>query len=208
MNLSTALHTAQGSLFDTDDLLPPGLSFAPDFISRAEEAALLQIIHALPVRQARYHQYTARRRVYSFGAEDEAGGERLAPHERRFDLPPPVQALRARLAGWAGIQAAEFAQVMVSEYPRGAPLGWHRDAPHYELIAGVSLASTARLRFRPWAGMDNEAAAASRSIGLGLDLEPRSAYVMRGPARWAWQHSVPPVAALRFSITMRTLRAP
>lgn len=29
-----------------------------------------------------------------------------------------------------------------------------------------------------------------------LDLMPRSAYLMRGPASRAWQHSVPPVPGL------------
>jgi len=200
--MSTALHTAQASLFDTADLLPPGLSFMPDFISRDEEAALLGLVQALPVQQARYHQYTARRRVYTYGARDESR-QYTVDRARPLSLPPPMQALRQQLAAWVGIAPAAFTHVMVCEYQPGTPLGWHRDAPHYELIAGVSLGSAARLRFRPW-----PAEAPHKDDIIGLDLAPRSAYVMRGVARWGWQHSVPPVPALRYSVTMRTPRQP
>jgi alkylated DNA repair dioxygenase AlkB len=37
-------------------------------------------------------------------------------------------------------------------------------------------------------------------------LDPRSIYVMRGPARWQFQHSIPAVEKTRYSITFRTLR--
>jgi alkylated DNA repair protein (DNA oxidative demethylase) len=39
-----------------------------------------------------------------------------------------------------------------------------------------------------------------------VTLEPRSAYVLAGAARFAWQHSIPPTKALRYSITFRTLK--
>ena len=90
---------------------------------------------------------------------------------------------------------------MVAEYTPGTPLGWHRDAPDYELIAGVSLGSAARLRFRPWPPRDPK-----KDDILSLELAPRSAYRMAQTARWGWQHSVPPVPALRYSVTMRTVR--
>jgi len=38
-------------------------------------------------------------------------------------------------------------------------------------------------------------------------LLPRSAYLLRGPARRDWEHSIRPVGELRFSVTFRTLRA-
>jgi alkylated DNA repair dioxygenase AlkB len=94
-----------------------------------------------------------------------------------------------------------FVQVLASEYQPGVPLGWHRDVPDFEVVVGVSLASAARLRFRPYPWD-----AAHRKEVFSLDLEPRSIYMLRDQARWGWQHSVPPVKQLRYSITFRTAR--
>jgi alkylated DNA repair dioxygenase AlkB len=38
-------------------------------------------------------------------------------------------------------------------------------------------------------------------------VQPRSIYLLRGPARWEWQHSVSATRSLRYSITFRTRRA-
>ncbi len=112
------------------------------------------------------------------------------------------------MAGWAGLAADDFVHLMVARYDRGTPLGWHRDAPGYEVIAGVSLGAAARLRLRPWPHEPGVKSGAARGAdALSLELAPRSAYVLRGPSRWAWQHCVPPVPALRHSITLRTARA-
>ncbi|HEX7687590.1 MAG TPA: 2OG-Fe(II) oxygenase, partial [Burkholderiaceae bacterium] len=88
-----------------------------------------------------------------------------------------------------------------AEYAPGTPLGWHRDVPEFEDVFGVSLGSPALLRFRPW-----PPDAPKRSDIVRLTAAPRSIYALRGPARWAWQHSVAPVEALRWSITFRTRR--
>jgi alkylated DNA repair dioxygenase AlkB len=37
-------------------------------------------------------------------------------------------------------------------------------------------------------------------------LPRRSGYVLAGAARWVWQHSIPPVKELRYSVTYRQLR--
>jgi alkylated DNA repair dioxygenase AlkB len=37
-------------------------------------------------------------------------------------------------------------------------------------------------------------------------LEPRSAYLLSGAARYAWQRSIPSTKALRYSVTFRTLK--
>lgn len=197
----TAIHTAQSELFDdVAERLPEGLSFAPDFVSAAEEIALLRVVSALPLHEAKYKEYMAQRRVYAWRtAEDLEASSK--PGSTLDTLPAPLVALRERVAAWAGVAVGDFVHVMVSEYPVGAPLGWHRDAPMYELIVGVSLGNPARLRFRPW-----PPEAPKKADIVALDLAPRSAYVMRGRARWGWQHSLPPVTALRHSITMRTAR--
>ena len=161
---------------------PDGLVYEPEFIAAAEEAALLAGIRALPLEEARYREYTAKRRVAI------------------FDAPPAFLApLRDRLAGWMQLPAASLSYTLINEYRPGTALGWHRDSPEYESVAGVSLGTPCRLRFRPWPH------AKGRNHGaLELLLEPRSAYIMRGAVRWAWQHSVPAVKTLRYSITFRS----
>jgi alkylated DNA repair dioxygenase AlkB len=198
--MGTTIHTAQRSLFDPAEGLPHGLAYLPEFIDRDEERALIDVIAALPLREARYKEYSARRRVYAFGSRFDFDAYQLKPQPIGV-LPAPLQRLRERLAAWAGVAPDEFVHVMVAEYTPGSPLGWHRDAPDYELIAGVSLGSAARLRFRPWPPRDPK-----KDDILTLELAPRSAYRMAQTARWGWQHSVPPVPALRWSVTMRTVR--
>jgi alkylated DNA repair dioxygenase AlkB len=198
--MSTTIHTAQGNLFDPTEGLPHGLAYEAAFIDRDEERALIDVIAALPLREARYKEYTARRRVYAFGSRFDFDAYQLVPQPIGV-LPAPLQSLRERLAAWAGVAPDCFVHVMVAEYTPGSPLGWHRDAPDYELIAGVSLGSVARLRFRPWPPRDPK-----KDDIVTLDLAPRSAYRMAQTARWGWQHSVPPVPALRWSVTMRTVR--
>ncbi|MEP7282411.1 MAG: alpha-ketoglutarate-dependent dioxygenase AlkB [Rubrivivax sp.] len=224
--MTSVIDTAQRGLFGAvDDRLPPGLQFAADLVGPDEERALLAVLRTLPLQPARYHGYLARRRVFAWRAADDGGGAdddhrpREAGASERTpatssglgaslaELPPPLVRLRTRLARWAGIDEVDFVHAMVSEYTPGAPLGWHRDAPHYEHIVGVSLASAARLRWRPWPhDRGADAGPPARSSIVTLELPPRSAYAMQGPARWGWQHSLAPVAALRYSITMRTAR--
>jgi alkylated DNA repair dioxygenase AlkB len=112
--------------------------------------------------------------------------------------PEFLQPLIARVAGWLGVAVPDLKQVLINEYRTGTPLGWHRDAPEYDLVAGVSLGTPCRMRFRPFP---------PRSGGpvLSLELAPRSAYQLCGDVRWRWQHSVPATKALRYSITFRTL---
>jgi len=163
---------------------PPGFVYQADYLSREEERGLLDEIGRLAFEEARYRDYTARRRIVSWGPED-AKPEFLRP-------------LAGRVAGWLGVEAAELKQMLINEYRIGTPLGWHRDSPEFNLVAGVSLGAPCRMRFRPYP---------PRRGGpvLSLELAPRSAYQLCGDVRWRWQHSVPATKALRYSITFRTL---
>lgn len=189
----------QADLFAVQQDLPNGLSYLPDFISRAEERALLAAVQALEFREARYKTYSARRRVVRFGSELLLDAEDEESDFPRILFPPFLAALRDRVARWLELPAADFEHGLVTEYRPGTPLGWHRDAPHFEIIAGVSLADHCDMRFKPFGGTARDT--------LLLPLAPRSAYVMRGDIRWQWQHGIAPVKSLRYSITMRTLRA-
>ncbi len=175
-----------------------GLRYERDFLSRDEEAGLLDIVRTLPLHAARYKEYLARRRVVSFGGTYDFGVHQLIPG---LPLDERLVPLRDRVAHWLSVARNELVQVLVAEYVPGTPLGWHRDVPDFEVIAGVSLGNEALLRFRPYPPDDM----ARRQV-VHLRVAPRSIYKMEGAARWAWQHCVPPVTAQRWSITFRTMR--
>jgi alkylated DNA repair dioxygenase AlkB len=193
----------QGELFGAapalpSPVLPEGWHYQPDFLSDVEEALLLQWIAQLPFAAARYKAYEARRRVVSFGGRYDYDDNRLLPAE---PVPPALWPLRERVAAWGGVPATELAHALVAEYVPGTPLGWHRDVPDFERVFGISLGSPARLRFRPWPPVQPK-----KADVISVQLAPRSIYGIAGAARWNWQHSVAPTAALRWSITFRTLR--
>jgi len=186
----------QSDLFDARGAsLPEGFVYQPEFLTRDEEAELLRAAAALPLEEARYKQYTARRRVAYFGFAYDFSSNRLgeAPPLPAFLLP-----LRRKLARWMEVPEDALAHALINEYRPGTPLGWHRDAPDFERVAGVSLAEWARMRLRKYP--------AANDRPIRLELAPRSAYQMQGSARWRWQHSISATKGLRYSITFRTLR--
>ena len=178
--------------------LPPGSAYEAGFLSAAQERALLEFIQTLPLQEARYKEYTARRRVLSYGGAFDDDALELKPGGA---LPDELAGLRGRAAGWLGVAPQDLVHALVAEYRPGTPLGWHRDVPDFECVVGISLGSAARLRFRPYPPK-----APQRKDIVTLELQPGSIYKLTGASRWAWQHSVPPVEALRWSITFRTSR--
>ncbi len=188
---------SQTSLFAK--ALPPGLTYRPAFINGDEERALLESIRVLPLREAQYRQYTARRRTVNYGLSYDFQHLRA---EAAPPIPEFLAPLRIRAADWVGISPERFVQALVAEYRPGTPLGWHRDVPDFELVVGISLGGTARIRFRPYPWSPDR-----KKDVFALELEPRSAYILRDEARWGWQHSIPPTKVLRYSVTFRTLRA-
>jgi alkylated DNA repair dioxygenase AlkB len=175
-----------------------GFEYHPDFVSAREGAQLLDAVAAMPLAQAQYKQFTSRRRVLHFGGRYDFSNNELLPGG---PLPDILMPLRERIGAAAGIEPHMFTHAMIAEYQPGVQLGWHRDVPDFELVAGVSLGSTARLQFRPYPPKE-----LSRKHYFNASLDPGSLYILRGPARWEWQHRVPPVPQLRYSITFRTLR--
>jgi alkylated DNA repair dioxygenase AlkB len=181
-------------LFGADPRLPQGLSYKADLLTPAEEADLIARIAGLSFEPFEFRGYLGFRRVVSFGWRYDYMSQRLgaAPEPPEFLL-----ALRERLAVF-GRRPEAFSQVLVTEYAAGAGIGWHRDKPHFDEVAGVSLGGPCLFRFR-------------RRAGAGWDrvstpLEPRSAYLLSGAARGDWEHSIPPVDALRYSVTFRSRR--
>src|SRR5450432_2516882 len=176
--------------------LPAGWALRLDFIDADEERTLLELIATLPLHEARYKGYTARRRVAHFGTSYDYDDNRLLP---AAPLPTGLEPLRAKAAAWVGEPAEALVSALVAEYRPGVPLGWHRDVPDFETVVGVSLAGTARMRFRRYPPV-----APKKEDVVSLELAPRSAYMLRAEARWAWQHSIAPTPTLRYSITFRT----
>ena len=177
------------------DALPLGLGYRPALLSESEERALAARIEALPFRPFEFHGFLGNRRTVSFGWRyvfDGSGLEAAAP------MPDWLAPVRNLAAAAAGLEAEAFEHALITEYAPGAGIGWHRDRPVFGDVAGISLLAPARLRFRRKAGEKWERAA--------LLAAPRSLYLLKGEARDAWEHSIAPMAALRYSITLRTLR--
>jgi alkylated DNA repair dioxygenase AlkB len=193
-----AISVEQPLLFAAEPDLPQGMIYRDGFISPAEESQLLAHIRALPFREAQYKEWNARRRIVSYGGRYDFDRNILLEAE---PVPRFLHPLRERIAAWTGDSATQFSHVLLNEYRPGTPLGWHRDAPPFDTVVGVSLAGTARMRLRP------HLPARGREKTRFLDIAPRSAYVLRGPARWHWQHAISPTKVLRYSITFRTLSA-
>jgi alkylated DNA repair dioxygenase AlkB len=187
-------------LFAAD--LPEGFLYRPEFITVEEEAELNEAIARIAFAPFEMRGVVARRRVAFFGSAYDSGGADTPP------LPEFLMPLRGKLAALAHVEADEFAMALINEYPAGAPIGWHRDAPQYDLIAGVSLLSRCRMMLRPYVRPSAQAAAPGvrRTATHQIVLESRSAYLMRGEARAAYEHHIPAVRELRYSITFRTLR--
>jgi alkylated DNA repair dioxygenase AlkB len=184
-------------LFEHD--LPPGFHYRSDFITEADERHVLAAIADVAFSDFELRGVVARRRVAFFGqAYDRTTAEPLPA----FLLP-----LRATLAQWAGVEAEAFAMALINEYRPGSPIGWHRDAPQYGIVAGISLLSACRMKFRPYRTPASPGPKASRrSATAEIVLAPRSAYLMTRESRTAYEHHIPPVVALRYSLTFRTLR--
>ena len=175
--------------------LPQGFRYRPELIPPEDEGRLVAEFARLDLREYDFHGYLGKRRVLSFGTRYDDATRTLG---KATPIPDFLLSLRDKAAGFAGLDPAALAQALVTEYAPGAAIGWHRDRPVFADIIGVSFASPCRFRFRRKRGDGWERTAQT--------LEPRSVYLMRGPARDQWQHSIPPAEELRYSVTFRSLR--
>jgi alkylated DNA repair dioxygenase AlkB len=189
----------QPDLFSQHGALPAGLRYAENFVSPADEAALVAEIERLPFANAQYKEWQANRRIVSYGGRYDFSKNELEP---AGPIAPFLLDLRAAAARFVGVAAAQLTHALVAEYRAATQLGWHRDVPEFELVVGISLLGAARMRLRRY---PHVARAGRRS--LALDLAPRSIYCLTGEARWSWQHAISPTPGLRYSITFRSLRA-
>jgi alkylated DNA repair dioxygenase AlkB len=172
------------------------MHYATDLLTPQQEEALLHVLPSLPFKEFEFHGFLGKRRVASFGWHYDFNGAGLRLAEA---LPDFLLPLRERAARFAGVDSAALEHALLLDYPPGAAIGWHKDRPAFGDVIGISLLTPCTFRLRRRTGTKWE----RRS----LTAEPRSVYVLRGPARNEWEHSIPPVDARRYSITFRTLRA-
>ena len=182
-------------LFGGVPALPEGFKYERDVISRDMEASLLAKLRDLPFKEFQFHGYVGKRRVVSYGWQYDFNEARLRQTE---DIPAFLLPVREIAAAFASLDPGDLHHVLVTEYSAGSAIGWHRDKAVFGDVIGLSLLSACNFRLRRKVGTRWERAS--------IIAEPRSAYLMRGPSRTEWEHSIPAVDDLRYSITYRNLR--
>lgn len=186
------------TLFALTPLYPDGFEYFPDFISAEEEARLIEIVEQLQLRVFTFQGYEAKRKVASFGYDWSFETRTLS---KGLDIPKEFFPLIGKVAAHLAIDANDIAELLVTEYPEGSVINWHRDAPPFDAIIGISLMADCVFRLRP-----HDKALQDRKSIISCPVGRRSLYVMRDAARSDWQHSTAPVKEKRYSITLRTMR--
>ena len=186
----------QADLFEEQSLsFPDGFHYAPNVVPADMQADLVRLIGQMPLKQFDFHGYEGKRRVASYGWKFDFETQRLFHADPIPDNLLPVRDVAAR---FADMQSDELQQVLVTEYAPGAPIGWHRDKAAFGRVVGLSLLSICTFRLRRRSG--------SKWERFSTSADPGSAYLLSGAARHEWEHSIPPVERLRYSVTFRELR--
>ncbi len=185
-------------LFPTHFRAPHGFEYIPEFLSHEEEDDLVKHIRHIALHAFNFQGFQARRKTQSFGYDYSFDKRSLSKGE---DIPPQFLPLIAHVAELGGIEASSIAELLITEYPPGAVINWHRDAPPFKDVMGVSLLEDCAFKFRP-----HEKGLQGRKSVLSIPVARRSLYFIRGEARLQWEHSISPVAGTRYSITLRTLK--
>ncbi|MDF3077672.1 MAG: Uncharacterized protein K0S09_1561 [Sphingobacteriaceae bacterium] len=186
------------TLFPLENRLPEGFKYSPEFISPEEEKYLLDVIAHSELHTFTFQGFEAKRSVASFGYDWNFDSRKLSKGK---DIPEGLSFLIGKVAEYLCFQSDDFAEVLLTEYPVGSVINWHRDAPPFDVVVGISLLSDCTFRFRPY-----DKARQGRGSIISLPVKRRSLYVISGASRSGWEHSIQPVKAERFSITLRTLR--
>jgi alkylated DNA repair dioxygenase AlkB len=197
MRYAEAMHDQLGLFAPARPSLPEGFKYRSEVVSPEDERELLTHIRELPFKEFEFHGFTGKRRVVSYGWQYDFNDSKL---RKADDMPGFLLSLRETAAAFAGIDAARLQHVLVTEYGPGAAIGWHRDKAIFGEVVGISLLSACTFRLRRKAG--------EKWDRVSITAEPRSAYLLSGPSRTEWEHSIPAVDALRYSVTYRNLREP
>jgi alkylated DNA repair dioxygenase AlkB len=186
------------TLFPIEPVYPEGFIYKPGFITVEEEQELLAFISTIQLHEFTFQGYTANRKVASFGYDYNFDRRSITKGE---EIPNEFTLLVNKVADFLHIEPAVFAELLVTEYPAGSVINWHRDAPPFDLIAGISLNTDCKFKLRP-----QDKKMQNRSSIMTIPVKRRSLYIMHGVSRTEWQHSTAPVKEKRYSITLRTLK--
>ena len=189
------MSASQLSLLEPVSALPEGFVYRPELVAPEQEVELIEQFRGLDFREFEFQGYLGKRRVVSFGLHYDFAERRV---REAAEIPAFLLPLRDRAAAFAGLAAAALEHALVTEYAPGAAIGWHCDRPVFQDVIGISSCSPCRFSFRRRHGLGWERAS--------LVLATRSAYLLRGPARHQWEHSIPPAEALRYSVTFRSVK--
>jgi alkylated DNA repair dioxygenase AlkB len=181
-----------------NELLPPGFIYEENFISRQQETDLVKLVEQMELKNLAFQGYQAKRKVASFGFDWSFDSRRLTKGK---DIPFEFSSIVGQVSDYLNVSSADLAEVLVTEYPAGSVINWHRDAPPFDMIVGLSLLSDCLFKLRPY-----DKSKQLRKNALSVPVKPRSLYVLKGPCRSDWEHSIAPVKSKRYSITFRTLK--
>jgi alkylated DNA repair dioxygenase AlkB len=191
------MQVSHADLFDPPPALrPAGFRYQPDLISKDAERTLAAHIGALPLKEFEFQGFLGKRRIVSFGWRYDFNGGGL---EKTDDIPEFLFPVREQAAAFAGLPPERLQQVLLTEYKPGVQIGWHKDRSVFGDVVGISLLSSCTFRLRRKTG--------TKWKRVSIVAEPRSAYLLAGPSRSEWEHSIPGVEALRYSITFRNFRS-
>jgi alkylated DNA repair dioxygenase AlkB len=186
------------TLFSVAPHLPEGFTYSEHFISEKEEADLLQVISGIELHTFNFQGYEAKRKVATYGYDWNFTTRKLS---KGIAIPVQLKGVIEKVANKFHIPSEDFVEVLITEYPPGSVINWHRDAPPFDLIAGISLLTDCKFRLRP-----HDKEKQSRNNIKTIEVKRCSLYTMQGEARSEWQHSITPVKNVRYSITLRTLK--
>jgi alkylated DNA repair dioxygenase AlkB len=187
--------SAQADLFaEAAPARPDGFRYQTNIVPEGVQSDLLCEIVKLPLKPFDFHGFEGKRRVLSYGWKYEFDAEKIM---RTDDIPSFLLPVRSIAAAFADVEPERLQQALITDYAPGAPIGWHRGKKVFGRVVGISLQSSCTFRLRRRAG--------GRWQRYSVIAEPGSAYLLSGPARSEWEHSIPPVDQLRYSVTFREI---
>lgn len=178
----------------------PGLKYLPDFISAAEEAALVAEID-----RSGWCNVGMRRLVRQFGICYSFSRRSVVSTDIQEPIPEQGTAIARRLVQ-AKLMPSLPNQMLANRYLPGEGISFHVDAPEFAEIADLSLLSDCVMEFRHTKTLEKQK----------IWLDRRSLLLLTDEARWQWEHSIPyrqrdrfagreQMRQLRISLTYRSL---
>ncbi len=186
------------SLFSEEIVYPEGFAYHPGFLAGDDEQRLIAAVREIDLHPLIFQGFTAKRKVVSYGYDYNFDKRQIAPGKA---IPATFEFLISKVATFLNCNTADFAEMLLTEYPPGSVINWHRDAPPFDMIAGISLLSDCSFKLRPY-----DKALQTRRAVIALPVARGSLYVLQGAVRSEWEHCIAPVKDTRYSITLRTLR--